>query len=114
MLTSYPIIALPLRRKAARVRRYSPPVKYTPEQLLDFEILDLETDIRCALKDKLLDYAEECQKKLEELKVKRETQKNCLTLSPELKIGITEIFCFDSFPWISYMSHKVSLLTHRK
>lgn len=42
-------------------RRYTRPVKYTDEQLDAAAKADLETDLRCALRDNLPEYAKKVQ-----------------------------------------------------
>lgn len=54
-------------------QRYVPPVKYTPEELLRYEILDLENDLALAEgRDKdnpgMAEYAVELRAKIAELK----------------------------------------------
>lgn len=51
-----------------RVKRYVPPRRYTADELRTAEIADLETDIRCAERDGLHEYAAECRAKLAELR----------------------------------------------
>jgi hypothetical protein len=51
-------------------RHYVPAVHYTGEQLLAFEILDQESDVRCAVRDNQPEYAEECRAKIRELEAK--------------------------------------------
>ena len=46
---------------------YTPPHKYSKDELLDASIADLETDIKCAKRDGLDEYAKECEAKLEAL-----------------------------------------------
>lgn len=43
---------------------YTPPHRYTAEELLDAEIADLEVDHRCAIRDGLYEYAAEVETKL--------------------------------------------------
>ena len=45
------------------MKAYSARVHYTPGELLEAEINDLETDVRCALRDGYPDYAKECELK---------------------------------------------------
>ena len=53
---------------------YTKPVKYTQDDLFKARIADLETDIRCAERDGLPDYAEACKRLLAELKASRSTK----------------------------------------
>ncbi len=59
------------RGSAGAVARYVPPHHYTAEELLDADIADLETDIRCAYRDGLPDYAKECEAQLKTKKARR-------------------------------------------
>jgi hypothetical protein len=52
---------------------YQKPHKYTDDELLAAEIADLKTDIRCAERDGLPEYAEKCRAKLAELHKKCQT-----------------------------------------
>lgn len=54
--------------------KYVSPVHYSPAELLEFQIQDLESDIRCAERDGLPDYAEECRRELQLLILKRDLQ----------------------------------------
>lgn len=45
---------------------YRPKTKYTPRQLLEAEISDLEVDLQCAVRDGLQDYAKEVEASLEQ------------------------------------------------
>jgi hypothetical protein len=49
-------------------RPYVRPHHYTPDELRAAEIADLETDIRCAERDGLPEYAAECRTKLAKLR----------------------------------------------
>lgn len=44
---------------------HRPKAKYTPHQLLEAEISDLETDLRCAERDGLQSYAQEVMASLD-------------------------------------------------
>lgn len=44
--------------------RYTPPHHYTGEELLDADIADLESDLRCAIRDGHLDYAKQVEAEL--------------------------------------------------
>lgn len=44
---------------------YTPRMRYTARALLEAEIADEETDLRCAERDGLHDYAREVQRRLE-------------------------------------------------
>jgi hypothetical protein len=46
---------------------YTKPYKYTERELLEAEIADLKVDLKCAIRDGLIVYAEEVVKKLESL-----------------------------------------------
>jgi hypothetical protein len=59
-----------MSRRKSTTSRYVPPYHYTDKELLEAEIADLETDIRCAIRDGQPDYAEECSKKLARLQDK--------------------------------------------
>jgi hypothetical protein len=52
---------------------YQKPRHYTDDELLAAEIADLKTDIRCAERDGLPEYAEQCRAKLAELHKKCQT-----------------------------------------
>lgn len=56
---------------AERTRSYSPKQQYSPEELIDADISDLESDIRCAERDNLPEYAAQCRAKLAKLKAQR-------------------------------------------
>ena len=43
---------------------YTKPVHYSERELLEADIADLRVDIRCALRDGLLDYARQCEQRL--------------------------------------------------
>lgn len=54
-----------------KTQPYVPPHRYTPEELLDCDILDLESDYRCAVRDNEPEYAATV---LSELEIKRATR----------------------------------------
>jgi hypothetical protein len=51
-------------------RRYSPPVKYTADELEAAKLADLETDLRCAYRDGLMVYASELELEIDALKMR--------------------------------------------
>lgn len=50
------------------MRRYTPPRKYTREELAIADMSDLAVDILCARRDGHEDYAVECERELAKLK----------------------------------------------
>jgi hypothetical protein len=46
---------------------YHKPTRYTSEELKEAKLDDLRTDIRCAVRHGLTEYAEECRKKYRKL-----------------------------------------------
>lgn len=58
-----------------RFRTYVPRRHYTPEELRAAEIADLETDIRCAERDGMPEYAAECLALLAKLRADQLTGK---------------------------------------
>jgi hypothetical protein len=47
---------------------YHKPHHYTPTELLEAKLADLRTDIRCAERDGLPEYAEECKRQYMKLR----------------------------------------------
>lgn len=45
-------------------RQYVPPHRYTAIELVQRDIADLESDVRCALRDGQPEYAAECEARL--------------------------------------------------
>lgn len=58
-----------------RPKAYVPRHRYTPGELRAAEIADLETDIRCAERDGLPEYAAECRALLTKLRADQLTGK---------------------------------------
>lgn len=54
-----------MARRKKTISSYKPRVHYTDEELLDAEIADLETDLRCAYRDNHPEYAEKVKRELE-------------------------------------------------
>lgn len=46
---------------------YQKPKKYTSQELIEVKLADLRIDICCAKRDGLHEYAQECQRKYQEL-----------------------------------------------
>ena len=46
---------------------YKQPAHYTKDELRAFRIRDMKTEIRCAMRDGLYNYAAECRIKLKEM-----------------------------------------------
>ncbi len=58
-----------MKRKTQQpYRPYKPAAHYSPEELRQAEIADLEADYKCAIRDGLVDYAEKVKIQLERLK----------------------------------------------
>ena len=56
-----------MRKTKPTTAPYIRPHHYTAEELIDAEIADLESDIQCAERDGLPEYAAECRLKLAKL-----------------------------------------------
>jgi hypothetical protein len=59
--------------KKAKQTSYQSPHKYTDEELLQHEIEDQITDIRCAIRDGQPEYAKHCEQELVKLRAKLST-----------------------------------------
>jgi len=47
---------------------YTPKKHYTEDELFDAALFDLEADLRCAIRDNLPEYAEECRRQIAVIK----------------------------------------------